>query len=277
MARKGKMGSASLLSRCGLGVLALIMSAAALAQETVTLESIGFANLPGDSIEIQLTFDSAPPEPSGFVLDNPARISLDLSGVSSGLSQQRFNIDSNNAQSVMVVDDGSRTRLIVNLDQLVSYETQLVGNQLTIQVGNDAQSGGVNAAGRVAAGITGTINNAITDVSFRRGDDEEGQIVIDLSSDQVIGSVEQVGARVYVEFIDTSVPDDLNRRLDVSDFATVVSTVDVLGQANRATIVIDVDGAYEYVAFQSGSQYTVSVRPPIVDITSSPLARLEPS
>ena len=229
---------------------------------------LAFANLPGDSIEIQLTFDSVPPEPSGFVLDNPARISLDLMGVSSGLSQQRFNIDSNNAQSVMVLDDGARTRLVVNLDQLVNYETQLVGNQLTIQVGNDAQAGGVTAAGRVAAGITGAIDNAITDVSFRRGDDEEGQIVIDLSSDQVIGSVEQVGARVYVEFSDTSVPDDLNRRLDVSDFATMVSTVDVLGQANRATVVIDVDGAYEYVAFQSGSQYTVSVRPPVTDVAS---------
>ena len=266
--RMGKISMVRLVSSCVLGLLALIVSAASLAQESVTLDSIGFANLPGDSIEIQLTFDSEPPEPSGFVLDNPARISLDLLGVSSGLSQQRFNIDSNNAQSVMVLDDGSRTRLVVNLDQLVSYETQLVGNQLTIQVGNDAQAGGVTAAGSLAAGITGNIDNAVTDVSFRRGDDEEGQVVIDLSSDQVIGSVEQVGARVYVEFSDTSVPDDLNRRLDVSDFATVVSTVDVLGQANRATIVIDVDGAYEYVAFQSGSQYTVSVRPPVLDITS---------
>jgi type IV pilus assembly protein PilQ len=258
-----------LVSRSVLALLVLIVSAASLAQETVVLDSIGFANLSGDSIEIQLTFDSAPPEPSGFVLDNPARISLDLSGVSSGLSQQRFNIDSNNAQSVMVLDDGNRTRLVVNLDQLVSYETQVVGNQLTIQVGNDAQTGGVAVVGRVAAGISGTMDNSITDVSFRRGDGEEGQIVIDLSSDQIIGSVEQVGARVYVEFSDTSVPDDLNRRLDVSDFATVVSTVDVLGQTNRATIVIDVDGAYEYVAFQSGSQYTVSVRPPIIDLTSS--------
>ena len=258
-----------LVSRSVLALLVLIVSAASLAQETVVLDSIGFANLSGDSIEIQLTFDSAPPEPSGFVLDNPARISLDLSGVSSGLSQQRFNIDSNNAQSVMVLDDGNRTRLVVNLDQLVSYETQVVGNQLTIQVGNDAQTGGVAVVGRVATGISGTMDNSITDVSFRRGDGEEGQIVIDLSSDQIIGSVEQVGARVYVEFSDTSVPDDLNRRLDVSDFATAVSTVDVLGQTNRATIVIDVDGAYEYVAFQSGSQYTVSVRPPIIDLTSS--------
>ncbi|MCG8415953.1 MAG: AMIN domain-containing protein, partial [Pseudomonadales bacterium] len=254
---------------CVLVLVAGLVAGVASAQQSITLDSIGFANLPGDSIEIQLTFDTPPPEPTSFVLDNPARISLDLLGVASGLSQQRFNIDSNNAQSVMVLDDGSRTRLVVNLDSLVNYETQLAGNLLTIQVGNDSGSvqGGIAGPTDVISGIQAPSDNEITDVTFRRGDEDEGQIVIDLSSDEVIGSVEQVGARVYVEFQDTTVPNDLNRRFDVSDFATQVSTVDVLGQSGRATIVIDIDGTYEYVAYQSGAQYTVSVRPPPIDIT----------
>lgn len=257
----------SLTKRVSFAFLALLFSLSAAAQQTTVLESIGFANLPGDSIEIKLTFDSAPPEPTGFVLDNPARISLDLTGVSSSLSQQRFNLDSNNAQSVMVLDDGSRTRLVVNLDALVAYETDVTGNVLTLQVGNDSSSGGVSNAGQSFSGISANIENEITEVNFRRGDEDEGLIVIDLSNDGVIGSVEQVGTRVYVEFANTTVPDDLNRRFDVSDFATVVSTVDVLGQSGRATVVIDIDGNYDYVAFQSGSQYTVSVRPPTLDIT----------
>lgn len=249
-------------------LLLLLMTTAAQAQQSITLDSIGFVNLPGDSIEIQLSFDSAPPDPSSFVLDNPARISLDLLGVASGLNQQRFNIDSNNAQSVMALDDGSRTRLVANLDELVNYETQLFGNTMTIQVGNDTGNarGGVVASNTVA-GISSTSNNQISDVTFRRGDEDEGQIVIDLSSESFIGSVEQVGARVYVEFQNTTVPDDLNRRFDVSDFATQVSTVDVLGQSGRATVVIDIDGAYEYVAYQSGAQYTVIVRPPPLDVS----------
>lgn len=260
-------GVLMLLKRTAPTLLAMIFAGAVSAQQPITLDSIGFANLPGDSIEIQLSFDSPPPQPSGFVLDNPARISLDLVGVTSALSQQRFNIDSNNAQSVMVLDDGSRTRLVVNLDQLVNYETRIVGNVLTLRVGNDtALVGGVAVAGQTFTGISSDEDNAITNVTFRRGADDEGQVVIDLANDQVIGSVEQVGARIYVEFANTTVPDDLNRRYDVSDFATSVTTVDVLGQTGRATIVIDVDGPYEYVAFQSGSQYTVSVRPPPIDI-----------
>jgi len=258
-----KQLSRSLVMLCG-----LLLSPLGLAQQSITLDSIGFANLPGDSIEIELTFDSTPPDPSSFVLDNPARISLDLLGVARGLTQQRFNIDSNNAQSVMVLDDGSRTRLVVNLDELVNYETELAGNVLTIQVGNDSGTqGGVASTTEVVTGVISNIDNEIVDVNFRRGDDEEGQIVIDLSSDEVIGSVEQVGARVYVEFQNTTVPEPLNRRFDVTDFATQVSSVDVLRQSGRATVVIDVDGTYEYVAYQSGAQYTVSVRPPAADVT----------
>jgi len=254
--------------RAGLSLLLMVWVLPAHAQQSVGLDSIGFANLPGDSIQIELNFDGVPPEPSSFVLDNPARISLDLLGVESNLGQQRYNIDSNNAQSVMVLDDGNRTRLVVNLDELVGYETQVAGNTLTIQVGNDTGSqGGIVSATGVATADRG--DNEITDVSFQRGDDDEGQIVIDLSSEAVLGSVEQVGARVYVEFQNTAVPADLNRRFDVTDFATQVSTVDVLGQSGRATVVIDVDGAYEYVAYQQGSQYTVSVRPPPPDITGN--------
>ena len=125
------------LRRYAQGALLLLMIVWVLpahAQQSVGLDSIGFANLPGDSIQIELNFDGVPPEPSSFVLDNPARISLDLLGVESNLGQQRYNIDSNNAQSVMVLDDGSRTRLVVNLDELVGYETQVAGNTLTIQV-----------------------------------------------------------------------------------------------------------------------------------------------
>ena len=253
------------IKRCVLAVLTLLVVSSVHAQQNVRLQSIGFANLPGDSIEIQLGFDTAPPDPQGFVLDNPARISLDLLGVASDLTQQRYNIDSNNAQSVMVLDDGSRTRLVVNLDQLVAYQSRVQGNQLILTVGNDSgqTSGGIATTTTTAAAADDQVS--ITDVTFRRGQGAEGLVVIQLSSDQVFGSVEQIGARVYVEFANTAVPNRLNRRLDVSDFATQVSTVDVLGQSDRATVVIDVDGTYEYVAYQTGSQYTISVQPPPVD------------
>jgi len=250
---------------------ALLMTGVVSAQQNVRLESIGFASLTGDTVEIRLGFNGAPPEPDGFVLDNPARISIDLNGVASGLSQQRYDIDSNNADSVIVLDDGARTRLIVNLNRVVNYEANTVGNNIVLTVGNGStQSTTPAVAGTFqqqtapAPSSSSSSGQAITDVSFRRGEGDEGQVVVELSSDRIVGSIEQIGARVFVEFANTSVPERLSRRFDVTDFATPVATVDVLGDDGNATVIVDVDGNYEYVAYQTGSQYTISVQPPPV-------------
>lgn len=246
---------------------ALLMSSVVSAQQNVRLESIGFASLAEDSVEIRLGFDGAPPQPDGFVLDNPARISIDLPGVASGLSQQRYNIESGNADSVIVLDDGSRTRLIVNLNRLVNYESSTVGDSIVLTVGVDSsqlESPAADSVGQPAARSALPAGQSITDVSFRRGEGDEGQVVVQLSSDRIVGSIEQIGARVFVQFSNTAVPERLSRRFDVTDFATPVSTVDVLGEDGTATVVVDVEGNYEYVAYQTGSQYTISVQPPPV-------------
>ena len=251
-------------------VTGLLMAGVVSAQQDVRLEGIGFTSLTGDAVEIRLAFDGTPPEPSSFLLDNPARISIDLNGVANGLPQQRYDIDSNNANSVIVLDDGSRTRLIVNLSRMVNFETNTVGNNLVLAVGNVAsQTASAAAAGAsqqqtqtTASSASSSGAQAITDVSFRRGLGDEGQVVVELSNDQIVGSIEQIGARVFVEFSNTSVPERLSRRFDVTDFATPVATVDVLGEDGNATVIVDVDGDYEYVAYQTGNLYTISVQPP---------------
>ncbi|MBL4572068.1 MAG: AMIN domain-containing protein, partial [Gammaproteobacteria bacterium] len=103
----------------------------------LTLTDIRFANLLDDIILIQLGFNGSPPEFVTFTLDNPARISIDFPGTASGLSQQRFNIEASNTQSVLVLDDGNRSRVVVNLDQLVSYETRLQGNAVFLRILNE--------------------------------------------------------------------------------------------------------------------------------------------
>jgi len=234
------------------------------AQEAVNLNSIGFANLPGDSIEVRLEFDSRPPEPTGFAQEDPARISIDLSNVQSSLAERRFDIDSNNAQSVMVLETNDRTRLVFNLNSPAEYQTRIEGNTLIVHLGNDMRV--ASAAPVSSAAVTQPSSgqgSALVDVTFRRGSaPNEGQIVISLSDDRVLGNVEQIGSRVYLEFTGADVPERLNRRFDVTDFSTPVNTVDVYPQRGNATVAIDLNGEYEYVAYQQGRQYTVSVTPP---------------
>jgi len=246
-------------------VVLSVLAAFAQAQDAVTLNSIGFANLPGDSIEVRLEFDGIPPEPTGFTQTDPARISIDLSNVQSSLAERRFEVGASNAQSVMVLETSDRTRLVFNLVSPVDYQTRIEGNTLVVHLGGDNVVAAAPAASAAApvAQEQASDGPAIADVAFRRGNDlNEGQIVITLSDDQIVGNVEQVGSRVYLEFAGTAVPERLNRRFDVTDFATPVNTVDVYPQRGNATIAIDLNGQYEYVAYQQGRQYTVSVTPP---------------
>ena len=242
-----------------------VLAAFAQAQDAVTLNSIGFANLPGDSIEVRLEFDGIPPEPTGFTQTDPARISIDLSNVQSSLAERRFELGASNAQSVMVLETSERTRIVFNLVSPVEYQTRIEGNTLVVHLGGDnvvAAAPSATAEAQVVQELA-TDGPAIADVAFRRGNDlNEGQIVITLSDDQIVGNVEQIGSRVYLEFAGTAVPERLNRRFDVTDFATPVNTVDVYPQRGNATIAIDLNGQYEYVAYQQGRQYTVSVTPP---------------
>ncbi len=246
-------------------LLLSVWASVAQAQDAVTLNSIGFANLPGDSIEVRLEFDGVPPQPSGFAQTDPARISIDLSNVQSALAERRFDLGAANAQSVMVLETADRTRLVFNLVTPVDYQTRIEGNTLVVLLGGNDSLTATPAAPADAPGLPVAPANGptIADVSFRRGSElNEGQVVVTLSDEQIIGNVEQVGSRVYVEFAGATVPERLNRRFDVTDFATPVNTVDVYPQRGNATIAIDLNGQFEYVAYQQGRQYTISVTPP---------------
>ncbi len=246
-------------------LLLSIWAGVAQAQDAVTLNSIGFANLPGESIEVRLEFDGVPPQPSGFAQTDPARISIDLSNVQSALAERRFDLGAANAQSVMVLETADRTRLVFNLVTPVDYQTRIEGNTLVVLLGGNDSLAATPAAPADAPALPVAAANGptIADVSFRRGSElNEGQVVVTLSDDQIIGNVEQVGSRVYVEFAGATVPERLNRRFDVTDFATPVNTVDVYPQRGNATIAIDLNGQFEYVAYQQGRQYTISVTPP---------------
>jgi len=255
--RTGLRGAALML----LSVWAMLTQA----QDAVTLNSIGFANLPGDSIEVRLEFDGVPPQPSGFAQTDPARISIDLNNVESALAERRFDLGAGNAQSVMVLETADRTRLVFNLVAAVDYQTRIEGNTLVVLLGGNNALAAIPAAAVETAVATSAAAGGptIADVSFRRGSEvDEGQVVITLSDEAIIGNVEQVGSRVYVEFAGAAVPERLNRRFDVTDFATPVNTVDVYPQRGNATIAIDLNGQFEYVAYQQGRQYTISVTPP---------------
>ncbi len=228
----------------------------------VTLEDVSFSSLPGERLEVTLQFDGAPPEPSGYTIERPARIAVDLRDTTSGLDSRSVPLGSGNAQSMTVVETKDRTRLIFNLVELVPYETVRSGNSLVMTIGGQAGSVATTSTSSSAqsSSATGTMSsNALAGVDFRRGKDGEGRVLVELGSSSTPVDLTERAGKIRLTMDGLEVPSNLRRRLDVTDFATPVTRIDTFVEDGNAVVEITPEGNYDYIAYQSGSQFTVSV------------------
>ena len=231
----------------------------------VTLEDVTFSSLPGDRTEVTLSFDGQPPEPSSYSIEQPARIVADLRETTNGLDTRSLPLGGGNAQSMTVVETKDRTRLIFNLVELVPYETRRTQNSVVLTIGSEGTGSAVAAQPSQAPAATSSSSgqassgDALADVDFRRGRDGEGRVIVDLGrANTPVDLTEQAG-KIRLTMDEASVPDRLRRRLDVTDFATPVTRVDTFTEDGSAVVEIVPEGNFDYIAYQSGSKFTVSV------------------
>lgn len=240
------------------GLLVTLLSSPVWAAKLTGIES---ASLPGDAIEIKLKFDSPPPVPSGYTTDSPARIALDLNGVSNGLTDKYHTLGNGNVRSLTVMGAGDRTRLVVNMTSLSGYTTEVSGNNLLIKVG---ESGAAMAAAPVPTAsnkVSSAVANSVQEIDFRRGDMGEGQVVITLNTSNAPVDLSEQGGRIVADFGGVKLPENLQRRLDVVDFATPVKLIDASTASGNARIAVVPSGEYEYMAYQTDKVFTISVKP----------------
>jgi len=262
-----------MLTRLLLLMLTCLPTAVAAA---VTLDGIEFSTLPGDKIEIRMHFDGVPPTPTGYTIEQPARIALDLVGVKNGLDSKYHQLGSGNARSVTVIEAGERTRVIVGMTELSPYATRVDGDTLVLLVGQmeadepasrmpQEQSSRPGLQRPVSSLATGSRIEAI---DFRRGVDGEGRVIVNLSNPGIGVDVTSEGGKIRVEFTATQIPAELQRRLDVTDFATPVLVVDALPESNNTILMIEPTGDYDYLAYQADNLFTLEVKP----LTASAMA-----
>jgi type IV pilus assembly protein PilQ len=254
----------SALSRISISLLLASMSQALLA---ANLQALDVAALPGEKVELKLTFDEPVAVPKGYTIEQPARIALDLPGVTSKLGAKNRELGVGNARSVTVVEAGDRTRLIVNLTSLAPYNARVEGNNLFVVIGEGAASSSslrtsaVAAPVRSAAKPYASIGKAIKSVDFQRGEQGAGNVVIELSDPSVSPDIQDQGGKITLTFPKTQLPDALRVRLDVKDFATPVQFVNAQSQGDKATISIEPAGLYDYLAYQADNKLIVSIKP----------------
>ncbi|MEP6389880.1 MAG: type IV pilus secretin PilQ [Halioglobus sp.] len=243
----------------------LLASAASLAGPSVT--DVEFSARPGSKFEVRLDFDTTPPADfKAYTIEKPARIAVDFPDTSSSLEQKRYSLPYGNATGVVVLESGDRTRLVVNLVKLVPYETRIAGNSMYLVVGQDASEAYVKQTtdpNRVATRVepVANVRSEITDIQFQRTGEGEGRLTLDLSDPSVDVNVFSERGDIKVEFLNTSVPERLLRRYDVTDFATPVDSVDINTAERGASLTVKTTGDFDYLAYQTNNQYVLSVKP----------------
>jgi type IV pilus assembly protein PilQ len=235
-------------------------------RNTTTLKNATFTSLPGDSVQIRLNFSGPAANPGSFTINNPARIVLDFPKTGSTLGWKNKNIGIGFAKSITAVEAGDRTRIILNLVQLIPFESEVSGNNviLTLAGSRTAQSTSATAAKSTpAAGDTMAASSAlhrIKSIDFRRGQKGEGKIIVELTDGDTPISTGESGHQIFVEFGDTDLPSNLQQRLDVVDFATPVQYIDTTQSGDRVRLAISPIGDYEYLAYHAGNSYTIEVK-----------------
>lgn len=245
----------------------------------VALTDFRALSLSGDRTQLELTFDGPAPTPIGYSIEDPARISLDFRDVESLLDSRYYQIGSGNTRNAAILSAGDRTRVVISLTSLVPYATNVSGNMVRIIVGEGAeqlaqampQASQPQAQGEVvsqasasdqapAPGRRDSRLSELMNVDFRRSPQGTGQVLLEFSRDTARTDVIERGNSIFIQVEDFDVPSELRRRLDVVDFATSVHFINIYREDGNAVIRLDMDGAYEYLAYQTDNRMTIDVR-----------------
>ncbi|MGH8280084.1 MAG: type IV pilus secretin PilQ [Gammaproteobacteria bacterium] len=267
-----------LLAACLLAAGWLIATPALAQQGSNQLAAMTATKLPGDRVQLQLQLSAPAEKPLSFTVGQPASIALDLGNTRLALADRQTSINVGDVVSAVAAEAGTRTRVVINLVTLVPYHVSAHGNTVYVLLGGNPNDFAVatidpasltpqttalavNTPASSASTAAASAGQTITDVTFRRGANGMGRVIVDLSTPSIVGNVHVLGTNVVVDFANTQLPTKLARRMDVTDFATPVQYIDAENTPSGARLVIHPSGQYEKLAFQSDDLFAMEFTP----------------
>jgi len=232
-------------------LIALMMtSATALA---VDLQSMDYSSLPGDKVQLILTFSEPVGKPNTFSTDDPARVVLDFANVHNQLGKKTQQINIGETKQVSTVEVGDRTRMVISLDRKVPYSVESDGHIIIVTIDGRGQK------------LVSHENdsNQVMGINFRRGEQGEARLIIGLSDDDTEIDVHQERDTIVVDLMGVTLPESLHRRLDVIDFSTPVQIIDSVQVGNDTRITLMTEGKFEHLAYQSDKTLVIEVKPSV--------------
>lgn len=244
-------------------ILTGLLAAAPARAQANAIESVDVATQPGGTTVVRVTLKEPPSNPpAGFAINNPPRIAFDFPDTSSALGRSAQTVGEGDLRRINVVQAGNRTRMVLELSRTLTYDTRIEGKSLLISLQ------GAEAVAAAATAVTQHFaeqraedrKHSVRDVDFRRGAAGEARIVVDLSDNQVGIDLKLQGRSIVVDFLNTALPRNLERRMDVTDFATPVQTIETLAANGNTRLLIEPRGTWEHSAYQTDNRFIIEVK-----------------
>ena len=234
------------------------------------LVGLDYSVMTGNTVQIVFTFDEPAIAPRTFTIDEPARIALDFPDTENKLQQRSMQVGIGSMQSIVTAAAKGRTRVVLNLSNKADYATNVSGNQVTITLAGGDQvvlpessttANGTTSSLTESSPAVSAVAKGVTNIDFKRGANGEGRIVIDLTTTSVSTDVWRENNVIHVEMIGSQLPTELQRRMDVSDFATPINYIDTIQEGSNIHMTIASNGDFEHLAYQTNRVYTIEVAP----------------
>jgi type IV pilus assembly protein PilQ len=268
------LGAAAWLA--ALAAFAMMPGKPAYAASGPALQSIDVQPLANERMRLTLHLSGPAPKPLSFTIDDPARIAIDLPNTTLALPSRRIDVQSGGLNSILAAEGKHRSRLVLSLDKMMSYDVRRQGDEILVDLGSSAAAG-AQAATQPASDVAASGQDVsaapatpaadalqsweVRSIDFRRGSDGAGRVIVRLSDPHIPVNLRQVGDQIVVDFANAPVPADLVRRYDATDFGTPVTDFDVTNTSHGSRLAIDATGEYDQLAYQSDDEYVVELQP----------------
>ncbi|MEQ1814384.1 MAG: type IV pilus secretin PilQ [Candidatus Nitrotoga sp.] len=226
------------------------------------IQSLKVNNLPDGKHIIEVGLKNTPTvAPLNFSINTPPRIAFDFANTGNGLDKSTLEFGDGELRSANVVQVGTRTRLVINLSQMLAYTSIFEGNNLIITLQGHTTKTVLSAPVRFAEARPSVQKYSLNNIDFRRGKNGEGRIQVDLSDAGIGIDVRQQGKKLIVDFNKAGLPHNLQRKLDVVDFNTPVEGIDTFAQGDDVRMIIEPKGNWEHAAYQTDKRFVIEIKP----------------
>jgi type IV pilus assembly protein PilQ len=209
--------------------------------------------------------------PGNWSVVEPPRVVIDFPETDNQTGQTLQQVATGDLKSLNLVQTEKLTRLVLNLYRPTKFSTEIAGDVLYIKLQEQSvqasqepapsvyqPAGQPNTAGKpVALAETASVR----DIVFRRGEDGQASILVELTDGTVPIDIRRTGTGLTVELRDVDLPDRLQNKRDVNDFATPVTMITSRAAANLTRLEIAARGRWFHQAHLANNQLVIEIKP----------------